>query len=517
MKYRKKLVHLIIIASCIRLFIAGAIGLGNDEVYYYTYALHLQWNYFDHPPGVALLIRLTTLNLLLSNELFIRLGSIICAAVGTWLSFKTGVLIKNERTGWYAAILYNTSIYTSIIAGSFILPDSPQVVFWLAAMFLMIQMAGLLNDNKQIALRQWLLFALLNGVCILCKVHGIFLWFGFILYLLFYKRRVFLQPQLYIAGLITVAVFSPIIWWNINNHFVTWTFHSNRVAIHHVQVNFSSFIQAFFGQVFYNNPVNVVLAGAAIYFYRSKKFLQQRTYMLLLFVGLPIIIAVSIISVFDSVLPHWSGPGFLSLSFIAAAYLDSVNINSIKFPVVLKTCIALIGITIISGLALINFYPGTIGSKEEAKYGSGDFTLDMYGWKDFQQQYNTWLQQQDESAYYKKLKIVCDKWFPAAHIEYYVARPMHTTVIGVGNLHDLHNFAWLNKAGNDLKKGDDALCIVPSNYSTDVDDVYQHEFSSITKLHRFTALRSGKPTRFFTLYLLKNYQATDEVHTLSIQ
>lgn len=517
MIYRKQLVYLIIIASCIRLFIAGATEFGNDEVYYYTYALHLQWNYFDHPPGVALLIRLTTLNLLLTNELFVRLGSIICAAAGTWLSFNIGALIKNERTGWYAAILYNTSIYTSIIAGTFILPDSPQVLFWVATMFVMIQMVRLLNDDKKVALGQWLLFAVLNGICILCKVHGIFLWFGFLVYLLFYKRKVFLQPHLYIAGLITVAVFSPIIWWNIDNHFVTWTFHSKRVAIHSFQVNFSSFIQTFFGQVFYNNPVNVVLIVVAIYFYRTKKFLEQKMFMLLLCVGSPIIIAVSIISLFDSVLPHWSGPGFLSLSFIAAAYLDRANINSIKFPAVLKSSIAFIAILIIGGLALINFYPGTIGSKEEANYGSGDFTLDMYGWKDFQQQYNTWMQQQSESAYYKNLKLVSDNWFPASHIEYYIAGPMHTTVIGVGTLDDLHNFAWLNKTRNDLKKGDDALCIVPSNYSTNAEEVYQHTFSSITKLHRFTVLRSGKITRFFTIYLLKNYQATDQVHILSFQ
>jgi hypothetical protein len=517
MNYRKQIVYLIIIAACIRLFIAGTTGFGNDEVYYYTYAMHLQWNYFDHPPGVAILIRLTTLNLLLNNELFVRLGSIICAAAGTWLSFKIGALVKNERTGWYAAVLYNTSIYTSIIAGTFILPDSPQVVCWLAAMFVMIQMVRLLNEGKKVALSQWLLFAVLNGICILCKVHGIFLWFGFIVYLLCYKRKVFLQPQLYIAGLITIAIFSPIIWWNINNHFVTWTFHSNRVAIHDVQVNFSSFIQTFFGQIFYNNPVNVVLFAAAIYFYRTKKFLYQKMFMLLLFVGLPIILIVSIISLFDSVLPHWSGPGFLSLNFIAAAYLDRVNSNSLKFPIFLKSCIGFIAITIIGGIAIINFYPGTIGSKKEANYGNGDFTLDMYGWKSLQQQYDTWLQQQNESVYYKTLKIVCNKWFPAAHIEYYVARPMHTSVIGVGKLNDLHNFAWLNKTGNDLKKGDDALCIVPSNYSTNVEDVYQHEFSSITKLNRFTVLRGGKPTRFFTLYLLKNYQAMDEVHTLSIQ
>src|SRR5947209_3867599 len=115
MTIRNRLFWLIIASLCLRIIVAYTTELTNEEVYYYTYALHLQWNYFDHPSGVAVLIRLSTLNLLFKNELFIRLGAIVCAATGTWLSYKTGKLIANERTGFYAAVLYNTSIYSSII------------------------------------------------------------------------------------------------------------------------------------------------------------------------------------------------------------------------------------------------------------------------------------------------------------------------------------------------------------------------------------------------------------------
>src|SRR5437868_10271589 len=88
--YRKRLLYLIIIAAFIRLLVASMLELGNDEVYYYTYALHLQSNYFDHPPGVGILIKLFTLNLKLQSEVFLRLGSIVCAAIGTVISFCIG-------------------------------------------------------------------------------------------------------------------------------------------------------------------------------------------------------------------------------------------------------------------------------------------------------------------------------------------------------------------------------------------------------------------------------------------
>ena len=42
---------------------ASMIELGNDEVYYWTYALFPDWSHFDHPPMVGITIQLFTLNL----------------------------------------------------------------------------------------------------------------------------------------------------------------------------------------------------------------------------------------------------------------------------------------------------------------------------------------------------------------------------------------------------------------------------------------------------------------------
>ena len=72
----QRLVQLVVFASLLRMVVAAVLEFGNDEVYYFLYALDLQANYFDHPPGVALLIRLSTLNLLLTDEFFVRLGAI---------------------------------------------------------------------------------------------------------------------------------------------------------------------------------------------------------------------------------------------------------------------------------------------------------------------------------------------------------------------------------------------------------------------------------------------------------
>jgi 4-amino-4-deoxy-L-arabinose transferase-like glycosyltransferase len=100
-----EITRLIIITTVIRCIIACYIDLGNDEVYYFTYAVQPDLNHFDHPPLVGLVIRLFTFNLHWINELAMRLPGIVGAAINTFLIARCGQLIRNRRTGIMAAIL----------------------------------------------------------------------------------------------------------------------------------------------------------------------------------------------------------------------------------------------------------------------------------------------------------------------------------------------------------------------------------------------------------------------------
>ena len=513
-KVPSRLVYLILITTVIRTITASILELSNDEVYYYLYALDLQPNYFDHPPGVALLIRAFTVNLSLTHELFVRIGAIACSAMGTVIVFHLGTLMKNEQTGWYAAILYNTSIYTSLIAGTFIIPDSPQVVFWLASLWMMFRIIIQADQRLSIPLDEWLFFGLFTGLSILCKVHGIFLWFGFGLYVLFYQLRLLKSYGLYLSVLLTLAVISPILWWNIQNDFITYRFHSGRVGVQEDLFHLDYFFQAVGGQLLYNNPINAILMILALWKLRSTKFLDRLAVTFVLLNGLPIILVVTVMSLFNSMLPHWSGPGFMTMSFLTAAYLDEkTGKNLQRLPVILRTSISLISGALFLAILLIRFYPGTFGSHDQERYGDGDFTLDMYGWKQFSKDFEPWMEEQKKKHVLPPdVKIVSNKWFPAAHIEYYVAMPSNLTVVGVGDVTDLHQYYWLNKLRPPLQKGDSAICILPSNTQSMTDENYSANFSSMKLLHTFENTRGGGVSRYFNVYLLKGYQLNDEVH-----
>ena len=77
--------------------------------------------------------------LLFDSELALRLGFIVSGSLSTWLLFLIGKEVKDERTGLLAAILYNTSIYGFVIAGLFIMPDGPLVLFWMVSLLYFIK------------------------------------------------------------------------------------------------------------------------------------------------------------------------------------------------------------------------------------------------------------------------------------------------------------------------------------------------------------------------------------------
>lgn len=495
---------LILIAGIIRSIVAATTLLGNDEVYYVFYPEHLQLNYFDHPLGIALFLKFFTLNGLLNHEFFIRLGSIICSALNTWIIYKIGSQIKDERTGWFAALLYNASIYCSIIAGIFILPDSPQTTFWLLGLLLMHRLffTDLSVSRKR---NTTLLLGICIGLCTICKIHGVFLWLGAGLYIVFFNRKWLSYWWLYVAVLITLIIISPILIWNIQNDFIMYRFQGGRVDASQ-PLHYDYMLTEIAGEFFYNNIFNVVMIIVAVVaFVKKKIFLSKQKYYWILFSALPIIIIFWIFSLRGNTLPHWSGPGYMTLLLLAAAYWSDKS--QVKIPFLLKASLTFILIVLIGGVLTVRYYPGTLGNKDEAYLGDGDFTLDMYGWNK--------LAPVMDSIYQKDLALgkihpdvflTANKWFPAAHINYYVAQPLKKPFYAIGDLIDIHHYKWLNEQRKYDPAGKDAYAIVPSNMFYDAANIYNNNFLYIDTAAIVPQYRSGALVRKFYVIRLHQYR-----------
>jgi hypothetical protein len=499
---KNKIASLILVATIIRCIIALTVDLGNDEVYYINYAHHLQWNYFDHPPMVALLIKLTTLNLGITSDFFIRFGSIILAAVNTYLIYSITKKIKNEKSGLIAALLFTSSIYSSIIAGIFIMPDTPQLFFWICCLYFQINIITSSEDSKTVN-QNLLFFGICTGLCIMSKVHGIFLWFGFGLYILFYDRKKLLNPYLYLAILLSILILSPILFWNINNDFITYSFHSNRVTINR-GINIDSFLREFLGGAMYNNPINYFLIGTALVaVWKNKINLKVIYTRLLLLQSLPLILILLSVSLFRDTLPHWSGPGFIALIILTACYLSDIKTKLSK--VVFYAIYLILGVIFV-GIVAINFYPGTFGAKNEDTLGQGDVTLDMYDWDYFKTEFN---KIQEKNRVEKRIStnfIINNKWFPGSHIDNYIAQPLGLNFVALGTLGDIHTYEWLNKYRPSLKQGDNAYFITVSNNFSNPNEIYDDKFKKINSPTIIKQFRNNKPTRNMLVYLMEEYK-----------
>lgn len=501
---------LILLASFLRLLVAGSIGLGNDEVYYRMYAQYPEWNYFDHPPLVGWLIRATTINLLIDSTIFIRLGAVLSSAGTTWLLFFCGRRLCDDRTGYFAAIIYTATIYGSVIAGTFILPDSPQMLCWSGGLYLLIQITGadVTNSSKN---KLVLLFGVINGLGMLCKIHTSFLWLGFLLYILFFDRYWLKQPVLYLSGFVTLLFFYPVIRWNIDNHFVTYLYHSKRVDMAAGGFNLQSMLTFTAGQLFYINPIiffGVVSAvGAA---FQKRLPLQNAHRQLLLLCSLPLIGIAFILSLFNNVLPHWTGPAYTGLILIAAVYFNhrlTASKLSAKLPGILRLALLVTVVITAVGVVAINFYPGTLGSKDRTVLGEGDFTLDMYGWSNIRTEFDQIASEDLKTGLMKPgAVIVSNRWFTAAHIDHSVAMPLKKELVAMGDTSDIHQYAWINSRRKKLVKGDDAYCIVVSENYVDVKEVYASHFNTIEAPVIKQQNRNGRPCRLIYVFRLKGFK-----------
>jgi 4-amino-4-deoxy-L-arabinose transferase-like glycosyltransferase len=120
------------LALLIHLFCMATANLLVEETYYWNYSQHLDFSYLDHPPMVALLIKLTT-TLLGTNEFAVRAGGLLCWVIMTYFSYALSELI-HKGCGVLSVLLI--SILPFFFLQSFFLtPDMPLLACWSALLY----------------------------------------------------------------------------------------------------------------------------------------------------------------------------------------------------------------------------------------------------------------------------------------------------------------------------------------------------------------------------------------------
>lgn len=501
------IIYLLIISAVIRALLAAGFSLGNDEAYYYTYALYPALSHFDHPPMVGWVIQLFSLNLHFSSEFFIRLAAVVAGTINTWLMYCIGRQLRDEHTGWYAALLYTASVYGFIIVGVFILPDSPQSVFWLAAILFLLQAFN--GEIDSVAKRKFLLASVMIGFAFLSKYTTAYLWLGMFIYILIFNRKWLRTFEFYLAHLIMAVMFLPVLIWNAQNHFVSFLFHSGRVEPVSAAFTPDYFLTEILGEALYTNPVTLILIVMAVYaFFNSKLKNEKKEISLLVWSSIPLIITFLLVSISRRTLPHWNGAGYLTLLPLTALWLR--NCTNDEFPAAIKYSLAFVILLVALSVTqvLTGFIPLEKISKSSDGKGSADYSLEVYGWNQLRDKFIPLADKYEQQGLMPaNSPIVSYRWFPAANYSYYLARGTHRFVMAAGDTAAIHKYAWINQIHGGFKLNSDAWYITSSRDFRSPRSLPGLYYESISPPDTISILRMGTDVYDFYVYRVKNLQS----------
>jgi 4-amino-4-deoxy-L-arabinose transferase-like glycosyltransferase len=216
----------VLVLVALRLVCAALTPLTFDEAYYWTWSKHLAGGYYDHPPMVAIVIRLGTM-IAGDTEFGVRLVSILLALPMSFAIYRTTMLLfDSARAAASATVFLNVTLM--VAAGTVIVtPDAPLMA---ASSFVLLCLAKLLVTGRG---TWWLAVGAAVGAALLSKYTALFFGPVILIWLLAVPelRRWLRTPWPYLGGLVALAIFSPVIIWNAEHHWASFVKQFGRARV----------------------------------------------------------------------------------------------------------------------------------------------------------------------------------------------------------------------------------------------------------------------------------------------
>lgn len=271
-----------------------------DEAYYWVYSRFLDWGYFDHPPMVALFIKIG--DALLPGTLGLRLFTVITSTLSVFLLWK---IVKPYAENIKLFILLFGSVLLFHVYGFITTPDSP--LFFFTVLFFYVYRKYVASDQLKWAF----LLALVIACLLYSKYHGILVLFFTILSNLKLLKR----PSFWLIVGVAVLAFLPHIWWQVQNNYPSFYYHViDRSAAFYKSKFTTEYLLA---QLALAGPlVGWFLYQAAVRLKTEDAFIRA---VKVNFYGIFIFFLFSTLK--GRVEAHWTLPGMLCLFILAYVFI----------------------------------------------------------------------------------------------------------------------------------------------------------------------------------------------------
>ena len=278
---------------------SGLTELQDDEAYYWVYSKFLSWGYFDHPPMIALLVKMGYA--IFPNELGVRLFPLLLNVLS--LVIIESLLGKKNPLLFYVIPL---SIAVIQVSGFTAVPDIP-LIFFTALFFLCYK-----KFVNQTSFINTLLLGISIALLFYSKYHAVLIVF----FTLLSNIKLFTKYHIYLVGIIALLLFAPHLWWQYQHDWVSFRYHLFESNVNAYKFSFTS--DYIIGQLLLPGPIAGFILLPAAFLYKS----VNETEKALRYTMIGIYAFFFFSSFRGKVEGNWTSPVLVSLIVLSFRFID---------------------------------------------------------------------------------------------------------------------------------------------------------------------------------------------------
>ena len=202
-----------------------------DTLYYWDWGRYLALSYFDGPPAVAYIFSGFTY-LFGSGVYAVNALSILSSFLITLPIYALAKKIFDARVAFFSVCIWLLTLFTFqkyTIGFSY---DTPVTFFWALSAYYFY--CGYKDDKDS----DFYLAGVSAGLMMLSKYTGILLFLSFFIVMIFSRpyRNLLKKPAIYLSGLLSFIIFSPVLFWNYLHAGGSALFQFNHGFLHKVEL-----------------------------------------------------------------------------------------------------------------------------------------------------------------------------------------------------------------------------------------------------------------------------------------
>jgi len=307
---------------------------------HWVWSKYLSLSYYEHPPMIAWLFRVITL-IGGDTESTLEVGSQLVTLTILLMIYIGTYKLYGQKASLITLIILCSMPYFTL-GSIFLHITQPFLFFWIISLFLLIRFH---QESKNKLL---VFIGIVAGFGALSKYIMLLFYLGFFIHLLIYSktRKEIFNPWIYVAGLISLVVFLPVLLWNYQHDWISFRWQFGKATS---GSEFGENTLAFtVGHILLFSPFWFIFGIFGIWWIKDKFLQAKNPESVILIISIFPLIFFTIMSLKGSISdPHW-----VNIAYVGIAILLG---NVLFLQLNIRKLFSLLAIAIIFNITMVSF------------------------------------------------------------------------------------------------------------------------------------------------------------------